>query len=321
MVVTLPVIMLLLDFWPLNRYKLSNLKTGRGQLADVLQQFMPYLKEKIPFFACSFLSGVITIYAKYKVGAVVSINQLPFEFRIGNALISYLKYIAKTVWPQDLAVFYPLSHYNPLWQVIFSLGVLLLVSAATIWVGRRYPYLPVGWFWYLITLLPVIGLSQTGSQALADRFTYIPHIGLFIMATWGIYDLTRRLRYRKEILTLACGAVLMVSAALTWQQLGYWRDNISLYRHSLRVTAGSSLIHYNLGVALANKWNLDAAIIEYQEALRIRPNFPEALVSLGHAFANKMDLNAAVREYHKALRLDPNNAKAHYNLKTILALK
>lgn len=321
MVVSLPAIMLLLDFWPLNRYRLTNRHKGLDQLADVLQQLKPCLIEKIPFFACSFLSTVVTIYAKYKAGAVVSFDQFPIESRIGNALLSYIKYIAKTVWPQDLAVFYPLPHSISLLQVLCALVVLLLVSAATIWFGRRYPYLPVGWFWYLITLLPVIGLAQAGYQALADRFTYIPHIGLFIMAAWGISDLTKRWRHREGIVALVSGALIMASAALTWQQLGHWRDNTSLYRHSLQVTAGNVLIHYNLGVALAGKWDLDAAIREFQEALRIKPNFPEAHIGMGLAFANKVDLDAAIKEYRKALRLDPNNVKAHSNLQATLAMK
>lgn len=319
MVITLPLVMLLMDFWPLNRYKYLQQNGERPLPGELLPQLMPYLKEKIPFFACSIVSGVVTIYGQHKVGAVVSIEQLPISYRIGNALIAYLKYLGKTVWPQDLAVFYPLPPTIPLWEVICSLLVLLIVSVTTIRAGRRYPYLPVGWFWYLITLLPVIGFTQAGSQAMADRFTYIPHIGLFIIAAAGISDLTRRLHYRRGILTLICGTVLLASAALTWQQLGYWRDNISLYRHSLNVTAGSFLIHYNLGIALANKMDLDAAINEYKKALRIRPNYPEAHVSLGLAFANKLDLTAAINEYHEALRIDPNNAKAQECLGYILA--
>lgn len=313
MVVTLPVVMLLIDFWPLNRYNLAEQKPG-GQLATVLPQMKICLKEKIPFFACSLLFGVITIYAQHKAGAVVNIDKLPIGFRIENALMSYVKYITKTLWPQDLALYYPFPSSVFLWQVIGSLVLLLLVSAATILVGRRYPYLPVGWFWYIITLLPVIGFVQAGMQSMADRFTYIPHIGLFMMVAWGVPDLVKDLPCRQQLLAVLAGVVIITSTVLTWQQLGYWQDTISLTRHTLQVTTDNYIMHYSLGVSLARKGNVDEAIHEYQEAIRINPNNSDVHNNLGVAFDSKGDLDAAIHEYREALRINPDHSNAHTNL-------
>ena len=318
MLVTLPIIMLLMDFWPLDRYRHEEQEQGLRQLSG---RVLALIKEKIPFFVCSLLSAVVTIYAQNKGGTLQSFDVVPLQLRIENALIAYIKYIVKTLWPHDLAVYYPLTPSIPLWQVIGSLLVLVLLSAATIRAGRQSPYLPVGWFWFLITLLPVIGLIQVGEQSMADRYSYIPVIGLFIMAAWGVPDLTRGVQQREGILALLAGVVIIASAAQTWKQLGYWRDNISLYRHALQVTTGNYNINCNLGNAFASNGDLDAAIPEYQEALRIHPNFMEAHYNLGNAFARKGDLDAAIREYQEALRISPNDTKAHNYLGVTFARK
>jgi tetratricopeptide (TPR) repeat protein len=350
MLVTLPAVMLLIDFWPLNRFQHEVQEPVPRQLWD---RGIALVKEKIPFFVCALFSSFITIYAQHKGEAMSGLDALPLWLRTENALISYVKYISKALWPHDLAVFYPYPLHIPFWQVLSSLLVLSLVSAAAILGGRRHPYLPVGWFWFLVTLLPVIGFIQVGVQSMADRYSYIPLVGFFIMFAWGIPDLTKRLRCRKEILALVGGAVIVLSAALTWQQLGYWRDDISLYRHTLQVTTGNyvihtnlgddlakkgdldaaiqefhealninhnySLAHFNMGIALAKKGNLDAAISEYKEALRISPNDPYAHDSLGTALADKGNMDEAIQEYKEALKLNPNFSLAHYNMGTTLA--
>ena len=266
MLVTLPVVMLLLDFWPLNRYEFGEREPG---LRHVSVRVLALVKEKIPFFACSLLSGIITLYAQK--GAMSDLELISVPLRIENSLIAYVKYIGKTVWPSDLAMLYPHPQSIPLWQAICSLLILLLVSGAAIRAWRRYPYLAVGWFWFIVTLVPVIGLIQVGAQSMADRYTYIPLVGLFVMAAWGIRDLTQNLPYREGILALLAAAVISVSTALTWQQLGYWRDSVSLYRHTLDVTTDNVIIHDNLGITLARKGDLDAAIQEYRKAMRINP--------------------------------------------------
>ena len=317
MLVTLPVVMLLMDYWPLNRF-------GRDQDDGVTGRWsvlIPLVKEKIPFFVCSLLSSVVTIIAQHSGGAIKSLNAAPPLLRIENALVAYLTYIGKTLWPRDLAVLYPIPPSFPLWQVIGALLILLLVSAATIRARRHHPYLAVGWAWFVVTLVPVIGLVQVGVQAMADRYTYISLTGLFIMAVWGIPDLVKGLKYREGILMLLAGAVITVSAALSWQQLGYWQDNDSLYRHTLHVTADNYVIHNNLGIVLANRWNLDAAIQEFQEALRINPKYSEAHYNLGMTFAIKGNVDGAIWELQEALRINPEHPKAQLNLGVALEQK
>lgn len=314
MLVTLPVVMLLLDFWPLNRF------CNVGEPCKPFDKFLALTKEKLPFFLCSLFSGIITIYAQNKGGAVAALTALPLRMRSENALISYVTYIGKTVWPHDLAIYYPMPASIPLWKGVCSLAILLLVSAAVIRGGRRSPYLVAGWFWFLITLLPVIGLIQVGGQSMADRYSYIPVIGLFIMAAWGGTDLAKAFNIR-QLLLPASVAVISVSAALTWHQLGYWQDNVSLYRHALRVTTGNAIINYNLGSILQARGDLDAAILEYGQSLRIAPNNKNTHNNLGLVLAAKGDLDAAIREYQAALRIDPDDPDLHNNLGAAFAGK
>lgn len=324
MLVTLPVVMLLLDFWPLNRCNPHKQKTG----GNLLSQLKPLLKEKVPFFVCSIFSSILTIYAQKEGGAIATIGQASFQLRIENALVSYMEYIVKTVWPHDLAVLYPLPSSIPLWQAICSLLVLLFISVATSLAWRHHPCLPVGWFWFLITLLPVIGLIQAGAQSMADRYGYIPQTGLFIMAACGAAAIEKKMKYRRMVLVMVSGAVIITSTVLTWRQLGYWHDSISLYRHTLDVTSNNFLINYSLGnahawkgQALANKGYLDAAIQEYREALRIIPDSFEAHNNLGLALDDKGDLGNAIKEYKEAMRLNPDNPVLHNNLGLALAAK
>lgn len=316
MLVTLPIIMLMLDYWPLGRYRYEKQKPDLRQCSDVA---ISLITEKIPFFVCALFSGLITIYAQSATGAMSNLITVPFKLRIENALVAYITYIGKTLWPRDLAVLYPLQQVIPLWQVVSSLFVLIFLSTAVIWIGRCHPYLLFGWFWFLITLLPVIGIIQVGVQSMADRYTYIPVTGLFIMVAWGVPDLTRRLRYRQSILALLAGVIIITSIILTWQQLGYWRDSISLYQHTLQVTTGNHYIHNNLGVALQAKGRLDEAIRELQEAVRISPNISQLHTSLGTAYAGKWNHDAAIQEYRQALLLDPGNKTAHNNLGVLFA--
>ncbi len=317
MLVTLPLVMLLMDFWPLERVRQSEQKIRRHRFDRIIS----LAKEKIPFFACSLFSAAVTIYAQQKGEAIQGLEVISFKLRIENALSAYVKYVGKTIWPHDLAVLYPFPLSFPLWQVISSLLVLLFLSVTAIRVGRLRPYLPVGWFWFLVTLVPVIGLIKVGVQSMADRYSYIPSIGLFIMAAWGVPDLTKGLRHRKGILALLACAVIIASTVLTWQQLRYWRDNISLYRHTLQVTTGNSWINYNLGLALASAGDLDAAIQEYQKALLISPNNSNIHNNLGMALVRKGDTDEGIRELREALLLTPDNVEAHNNLGSAFAIK
>ena len=315
MLVTLPVVMLLLDFWPLNRARHGD---QEPELQQLFGRVLALVKEKIPFLTCSFLSGIVTIYAQ--TGAMSDLKFVPVLLRIENALIAYVKYISKTFWPQDLAMLYPYqlpSH----WQAIVSFFVLLLVSGATLRVGRKYPYLAVGWFWFLVTLVPVIGLIQVGSQSMADRYTYIPLIGLCIMSAWGVRDFTKGLPYREVIRALLAAAVIIISDVLTWYQIRYWSDSSTLYRHTLQVTTNNYMIHFNLGLTLERQKDLDGAIREYQETLRINPDYKLAHGSLGTVLARKGELDAAIGEYRAALLIDPDYQDVHNNLGLALARK
>lgn len=310
MLVTLPIVMLLLDYWPLNRYPLE----VSGHPSDRRARLKELLREKIPFLACALASSVITVFAQRSGGAIKSLGAIPFPLRVENALVAYATYIGNILWPDDLAVLYPIPPAYPFWQVSGSLLLLLLISVATVRARRRFPYLVMGWLWFLVTLLPVIGLIQVGVQSMADRYTYLPSIGLFIMAVWGIPDLVRGLKYRVAILAVLAAAVISAKTAVTWQQIGYWRDNFSLYEQALEETSNNYVIHNNLGSAYANSWNLEAAIREFREAVRIKPTYSEAHYNLGIALAMKGDTDAAIGELREALRLNPGNAKAYYNL-------
>ena len=318
MLVTLPLVMLLMDFWPLGLYRTREPERGLHRLP---QKMSSLVAEKIPFLVCSLLSGVITIYAQQKGGATSSLDAVPFVLRIENAFVSYAKYIVKTLWPSDLAVLYPYSSSLPPWQVIGSISALMLVTATAIGVKRRFPFLMVGWFWFLVTLVPVIGLIQVGSQSMADRYSYIPLAGLFIIVAWGVPALTQRCKRQKMVLVLVASAVITASAGLTWRQLGYWQDGISLYRHALEVGSGSYLVHNNLGTAFAERGDLDAAIEQYRRAIRISPDNFNAHGNLGLALIGKGELEAAIMECRAALRLSPDNLNSHYNLGVALAAK
>jgi len=316
MLVTFPIIMLLLDFWPIDRYLHDE---GEQGLRYFTGSAITLIKEKIPFLACSLLSGIMTIYAQKE--EIRSLHESSFQLRVENALIVYIRYIGKTFWPHDLAILYPMTWSFPLWEVIGSLIILLIVSLVAMRAGRQHPYLAVGWFWFLVALLPVIGLIRVGDQSMADRYTYIPSIGLFIMAAWGIPDLARTFKYRKSLLILLAGTVLIASAVLTRQQLGFWRDDISIYRHALQITADNYIIHNNLGTALDDKGDPDGALKEYREALRIKPDYINALNNLGLALAHRGDMDGAIKEYQKALRIKPDNINALNNLGLALANK
>jgi hypothetical protein len=311
MLVTLPVVMILLDYWPLCRFK------ERGMLP-----FFALLKEKVPLFFCSILSSFITVYAQRTGGAVVSLETIPFMARFQNSLVSYIKYIFKTVWPNDLAVLYPFLLGIPLWQVALSAFMVLSVSFSVIWSGRRYPYLAVGWFWFLVTLLPVIGLVQVGNQSMADRYMYVPAVGLFIMVAWGIPQLFKVLpgtllskdRIRTQILALSATVIIFAAAAVTWRQIGYWQNNFTLYRNALDVTGGNYVINYNLGIAYGRLGKLDEAIQEFRTAISVKPYEFKVRNLLASTLAEKGDVESAIMEFAKTLSLDPQNREAAQSL-------
>lgn len=310
MLVTLPLILLLLDIWPLDRYQPAA-DGGERQWSTTLRALF---REKLPFFICSLASGLITLYAQRRGGALQELTDTSLLLRSENALTAYVAYIGKALWPQELALLYPMPATIPLWQAAAALALLLGISVAVIRAVRRAPYLAVGWFWFIITLLPVIGIIQVGSQAMADRYSYIPLTGLSIMAAWGVTGLTRQLPYRRWLLAGSAAVVTVALATVTWQQLGYWRDNITLYGHTLQVTNNNYLIQNNLGNALAQSGRFDEAISAYQNAIRISPSYTDAYTNLGTALQGKGDLGGALNIYQQALALQPRDEQIYYNI-------
>jgi Tfp pilus assembly protein PilF len=318
MLVTLPFVLLLLDYWPLGRWQRKSsisAKKSQGPKPEPVFPLGRLILEKAPLFVLAVIFSMVTFYAQKQEGAMFPLKALPIAERLANALVAYVSYLGKMVWPANLAVFYPLpEHHLPLWQPLVAGLALAGLSFWALRQAQRHPYLLVGWFWYLCTLLPVIGLVQVGEQAMADRFTYVPSIGVFIAVVWGMADLASRWRASRFLLPAGAAVVLSAFMICTWVQVSYWRDSISLYEHTLKVTKGNSFIHNGLGVALVAQGKLDQAITHYNEALRLKPDYDEAHNNLGIALARQNKLDQAITHYEEALRLQPDYAEAHNNL-------
>ncbi len=312
MLVTVPCVLLLLDYWPLQR-----VTSDKWQVASIWR----LVREKIPFFGLAAVASVVTFAVQKQAGAVETVKSLPVGARVGNALISYCRYLGKLFWPTDLAVLYPHPGYWPMEQVLLA-GMFLCSISVLLWVKRwRYPFLLMGWLWFIGTLVPVIQLVQSGVQAMADRFTYVPSLGILILTIWGMYELTRRWRYHQIGLAVAGLAAIILCMALTRQQLGYWKDSETLFRHALAVTENNSMARLDLGMALETKGQFDEAIRQYQEAIRLNPDYADAHFNLGTAFGLKGQLDAAIGQFQEAIRLNPDYADAYFNLGAALDRK
>jgi tetratricopeptide (TPR) repeat protein len=275
----------------------------------------------LPFFGLAAAASVVTYVVQKQTGALVAGEKLPLGARSGNALISYCRYLGKLFWPVDLAVFYPRPGHWPLEQVLLAGGLIMGVTVLLIVKRRRYPFMLMGWLWYCGTLVPVIGLVQVGEQAMADRYTYIPSLGVLILAIWGVYELTRSWRYQVMVLSVLGCAVVILCLGMARQQLGYWKNSETLFRHALEVTENNHLAHNNLGFTLDKKGQTGEAISQYQEAIRLKPDFAEAHFNLGTALGKKSLTDEAISQYQEAIRLKPDFAEAHYNLGAALVVK
>ena len=300
MLVTLPFVLLLLDYWPLGRRHLAPLRL---------------IREKLPFFALTTISSIITFSVQKSWGAVIS--TLPLKDRIANALVSYVTYIGKTMWPVNLACFYPHPLDTlPRWQVGGSLLLLVGISIFVIRAGRRCPYLPVGWFWYLGTLVPVIGLVQVGAQAMADRYTYIPLIGLFLITAWTAAEVgSKRSRLR---MSLWVGMLLPFLAVGSWLQAQSWRTSVTLFEHALAVTRNNQIAHNNLGNILARQGRFKEASYHLSAAVRLNPNHATSQNNLGSLFMQQGRLQEAIAHLSKAVQIDPEMQEARFNLRIAL---
>jgi len=310
MLVTLPFVLLLLDFWPLQRFRPSDL-APRASFPWRL------LAEKAPFFLVAASSSVVTFIAQRKGGAVST--SLSLGARVANAVVSYIRYIGKTFWPRKLSILYPHPGHWPAWEVAVSVVLLLGICAVVILPARRRPYLVVGWLWFCGTLVPVIGLVQVGIQSMADRYTYLPLIGLFIMVVWGIAELMPDRPWRAEAFAVGGVSLLAACALLTERQIQFWRDSAALFGHAIQVTRDNYLAYNNLGFYLSGLGKTAEAMENYRMSLKINPAYEDALNNMGYALAGQKKYLEAIPLYEAALRVRPNHAEVHNNLGNALS--
>lgn len=351
MLVTLPFVLILLDFWPLERITFQG--SDSSSLTDVLRLIF----EKMPLFILSALSVYLSSSSLQGIGNVISLEDLPMKLRFANALVAYVKYIGKLIWPYHLAVYYPFPERIPLWQPLTALVMLLFISIFAFRSLKQKPYFAVGWMWYLGTLIPVIGLVQAGMwPAMADRWAYVPAVGLFIMLAWGVDEIAKGRQYQRVVLTCLSMSALMALLILSHFQTSHWRDSVSLFENGIRTTGGTwkmrnnlasalnaqgrsseairhykhalaldppepEVVHCNLAIALTSMGRLEEAIAQYDEAIRINPDYADAHVNLGAVYAKLGKTAEASRHYFEALRVDPNFAQANYNLGNILLVQ
>jgi tetratricopeptide (TPR) repeat protein len=351
MLVTLPFLLLLLDYWPLARWqKVSALAntavsvnfSGYGKKKSKHRKTESYADkriiasvsttkksnlmigrlfwEKTPFLLLAIASSIVTIWAQDKGGAIASLQKVQFTERLANALISYIAYLGKIIWPVDLAVFYPYEYSAPAWQIIVCIFLLAAISIAVIYFIKNTPFLFVGWFWYLGTLVPVIGFIQVGRQAMADRYTYFPSIGIAIMLIWGIFHLWPEEKQRK-IIIIPATIIFAALTFLTWEQCGYWKNSTTLFSHVLQVTKNNYLAHTNLGVALVEEGKTQEAISHYRAALQIKPADDNTHYNLANALKKQGAIDEAIFHYRQALRIEPANPGFYFNLGMALGRK
>lgn len=340
MLVTLPFALLLLDYWPLQRWRSAAAGPGINVTGRLIL-------EKIPFICLTVAISMVTLWSQSKGGAVVEFESLPFTERLLNAIVSYAAYLGKTLWPVNLAIFYPHEKTLPWGQVVISVLVLTAITTAAVCYIRKLPFLFVGWFWYLGTLVPVIGLVQIGGQAMADRYTYLPSICLAVMLAWGMPLLFPRRDTREKLLFPSAIAVLLVLAGLTWRQCGYWKDSFSIFGHALAVTRNNPLPHFNLGHAYSQQGDNEKALYHYNKtilmnpgnhlpynnrgklyedqglyqqaledynmAVRLKPDYADVYNNRGNAYIKTGQYQQALRDYDEAIRLAPDNAEGYYN--------
>lgn len=334
MLVTLPVLLLLLDVWPLQRMGSGRrdevegfVSSGAGDVGragararEALWRIRPFLIEKAPFAALAAASAMVAILAQAGEGATATLEAVGLGSRIQNAIVAYASYVVDTLFPVDLGVLYPLRERTPAWMIEGAAFFLVTVTILVLAGARRKPWLAVGWLWYLVALLPVIGLIQVGVQSRADRYTYIPLVGLFLMAAWGFRGaFASRGRAAQAALAVAASVCVLCWAVRAHSQLRTWRDSVTLYTHALEVDNQNPVIHYNLADSLAERGQREAAIAHYRAALAYEPDFLEARNNLGNTLRSLGRLDEAIDAYRAAISYEPGYALGHNNLGLALA--
>ncbi len=304
MLVTLPFVLLLLDFWPLGRW--------RGWRTVL---------EKTPFFLLSATACAVTFSAQKTEGAISSMGQISLTLRVENTLVAYATYLGKMFWPGDMAILYLRPSAFPGWQVIVAGLLLAAISGTVIWLARKQPYLSMGWFWFLGTLVPVIGLIAFGVQSRADRYVYLPSIGVTIMLAWGLPELLKDRTWRRSPVAITGGLACAACFFTTRSQVHYWRDSFSLFEHTVKVTKDNYIAQNNLGRAFEDQGNLDAAEEHYQEAVRLNPQYGVAQYNLGNVLTEKNRLDEAITHLKESIRLMPKVAETYNNLGKAYAMQ
>jgi Flp pilus assembly protein TadD len=311
MLVTLPFVFLLLDYWPLERIRQLNWKVSSRLIL-----------EKIPFVVLAAVFSVVAFFVQQTGGAVSQFSELGLKFRIYNAFISYVKYIEKMIWPSGLSIFYPHPGYNvSISYALMSAFLLLVITILIVRFAKNHRYLVTGWFWYLGTLLPVIGLIQVGRHAMADRYTYITLTGLFIIIAWGVWELFAKFRYKKIVLTQLALLTILAMSICTWFQTYHWRNSLAIFQHALDVNPDNYIAHGYMTSPLLEQGRIDEAIWHNSQALRIKPDYIDALNGMGVALHEAGRVDEAVVYYKKAIAIDPHTPEANANLGFVLASK
>jgi len=327
MLVTLPFVLLLLDYWPLNRT--GAIPCGHGPTArpsldppqgcryGAAATWLKLIVEKIPLLGLAAVSSVVTLFAQK--GAVGFTEQLPVITRINNAAVSYVLYIWQMFWPAKLAVFYPHPENRiAIWEIVLALGTLAAITALALVLRKTRPYFITGWLWYIGMLVPVIGIVQVGWQGRADRYTYLPQIGLYIVITWAIADFTRAWRHQLQVLTASAAIVIVTLGWCAWLQTSYWRDSETLFKHALAVTTNNDVAENNLGIVYLQQGKLDGAISLLQAAVDLRPDNSPAHENLAKALLQNGKVADALIHYRKLLELQPDNIEVHNIVGTVL---
>lgn len=303
MLVTLPVLMLLMDWWPLNRWR------GERNKREIL----PLWTEKLPFFILAASSSLVTYLVQQSAGTVAQTFTIPA--RLARASVSYLLYLYKTLYPVKLTVIYPVSIYPPgFFAVATSITVLALITLIAVYSRRKLPYFFTGWLWYLVSMMPVIGLIQVGQHSIADRYTYIPHIGIFITVVWGADRLMGHIRRKRELLLSASAIALIILIVLTSLQLRHWKNSVTLFRHALEVTDNNWVAHDNLGQVLLEQGKVDEAIAHFRASVKAKPSYTPGYINLGVSLHTSGKTGEAIESFRTASMQQPLNPKIHLDL-------
>ena len=320
MLVTLPFVLLLLDLWPLKRFQPMHLWGTSGSPSQ-RRVIIKLIVEKIPLFVLVAISSIVTFLAQHIGGSVAPLEKLSFADRLTNASVSYVHYIVKMIWPARLAAFYPRPDTIPVWQVAGSCLLLAAVFLLAVWSLKKRPWIAVGWLWYVGTLIPVIGLVQVGLQAMADRYTYVPLIGLFIICAWGAAEIFTKWPSKRIAAPIAAVIIFAPLMILSWLQVGYWANSTTLFKHALNVTTNNFLAHNALANVLATQGRFDGAILHYSAAARIRPEYADIYYNWGNALSEKKNHPEAIKRFRQAIQIRPDYAEAYLYLGHELALQ